>query len=94
MKLDLEKQCRTSSMICNPKLKNTTSHPVLMADEKEITEEDAKAEGVNPCQVCKDNPHRCAFLNLWDKMYKSRGLGVDDDNPWVFAVTFRPQEVF
>ena len=57
----------------------------------EITEEDAAAEGVIAGEQCC-NSYRCAFLKLWNKMYKSP-VGIDD-NPWVIAATFQPLEVF
>lgn len=58
----------------------------------DITEEDAQAEGVTPGkESCND--YRCAFLRKWDELYGKRGLGVEN-NPWVFAVTFQPCEVF
>lgn len=57
-----------------------------------ISEAGAKAEGVIPGEDCC-NDYRCAFLRKWDELYSKRGLGVEV-NPWVFVVTFQPQEVF
>ena len=70
---------------------------------QEITEEDAKGEGVLPCphplsevDECLDcyldsGEYACSFLNLWDQLYAKKGLGVDA-NPWVWVVTFRKVE--
>ena len=67
---------------------------------QEITEEDAIAEGVLPCphplsktDECLDcyldaGEYACAFLNLWNRLYAKKGLGVDV-NPWVWVLTFR-----
>ena len=67
---------------------------------QEITEEDAKAEGVLPCphplsktDECLDcyldaGEYACSFLNLWNGLYAKQGLGVDV-NPWVWVITFR-----
>ena len=70
---------------------------------QEITEEDAKAEGVLPCphplsktDECLDcyldaGEYACSFLNLWNGLYAKQGLGVDV-NPWVWVITFRRVE--
>ena len=67
---------------------------------QEITEEEAKAEGVLPCPhpISKDDEcldcyldageYSCSFLNLWDQLYAKKGLGVDA-NPWVWVIGFR-----
>ena len=67
---------------------------------QEITEEDAIAEGVLPCphplsktDECLDcyldaGEYVCSFLNLWNRLYAKKGLGVDV-NPWVWVLTFR-----
>ena len=70
---------------------------------QEITEEEAKAEGVLPCPhpLSKDDEcldcyldageYACAFLNLWNRLYAKQGLGVDV-NPWVWVIGFRRVE--
>ena len=69
---------------------------------QEITEEEAKAEGVLPCPhpLSKDDEcldcydageYACAFLNLWNRLYAKQRLGVDA-NPWVWVLTFRRVE--
>ncbi len=70
---------------------------------QEITEEEAKAEGVLPCPhpLSKDDEcldcyldageYTCSFLHLWDHLYAKNGLGVDA-NPWVWVITFRRVE--
>ena len=67
---------------------------------QEITEEEARAEGVLPCPhpLSKDDEcldcyldageYVCSFLNLWNRLYAKKGLGVDV-NPWVWVITFR-----
>ena len=66
---------------------------------QEITEEEAKAEGVLPCphplsktDECLDcyldaGEYVCSFLNLWNRLYAKKGLGVDV-NPWVWVIGF------
>lgn len=62
---------------------------------QDISEDDAKAEGVTP--VTDPNelkwqhyvPHAIAFHELWDSINAKRGFGWDV-NPWVVAVTFEP----
>ena len=60
----------------------------------EITEEDARAEGID-MDVPKA-PHvpgmgathpSAVFSDLWDSSYAKRGFGWDS-NPWVWAITF------
>lgn len=70
---------------------------------QEITEEEARAEGLLPCphplsevDECLDcyldsGEYACSFLNLWDQLYAKKGLGVDA-NPWVWVLTFRRVE--
>ncbi len=60
---------------------------------QEITEEDTIAEGVLPCphplsevDECMDcyldaEMYACSFLNLWNRLYAKKGLGIDV-NPW------------
>ncbi len=67
---------------------------------QEITEKEAKAEGVLPCPhpLSKDDEcldcyldageYTCSFLHLWDHLYAKNGLGVDA-NPWVWVIGFR-----
>jgi len=54
---------------------------------QEISEEDAKAEGVQP--VTGDGcAHYGAFRELWDSINAKRGFGWDK-NPWVWVVEFK-----
>jgi hypothetical protein len=63
---------------------------------QEISEEDAKAEGVEPCDChcqewaewCDGNPHRHGFAALWRSTNAKRGHGWDT-NPWIWAITFK-----
>jgi hypothetical protein len=65
-----------------------------------ITEDDARAEGVEPILVFYDRPggppgnfesHVAGFRTLWNSLNAKRGYGWDA-NPWVFATTFRRVE--
>jgi hypothetical protein len=67
---------------------------------QDISEEDAKAEGVSPKGQIRLSPKgrwidvsicRLAFRHLWDHIYAGRGFGWDA-NPWVRALTFRRVE--
>lgn len=58
-----------------------------------ITEEDAKAEGVQPIPFTRsgwpiDEPHRDAFAEAWDKLNTKRGYGWTV-NPWVWCISFQ-----
>jgi hypothetical protein len=58
---------------------------------QEISEEDAKAEGVGPiggfvAQLPFD--YRVAFKTLWDEINEHRGYGTHK-NPWVWCLTFK-----
>lgn len=62
---------------------------------QEISEEDARAEGVEPSQVGTyvdgGGPvldHRGTYRNLWDLLNAKRGFGWDK-NPWVWVVEFK-----
>lgn len=66
---------------------------------QDITEEDAKAEGVNggcltcgnlnPCGCSEPLPdYRDSFIWLWDSINKQRGFGCYV-NPWVWVVEFK-----
>ncbi|KJY84807.1 hypothetical protein TW81_02085 [Vibrio galatheae] len=53
---------------------------------KDVTEEEAKKEGVSPytCTIPKTkNPHRLAFLKLWSSLY-----GNKNPNPYVWVIEF------
>jgi hypothetical protein len=57
---------------------------------QDISEEDAKAEGVQPEEELKTSycsPHREAFHRLWDSLNAKRGYGWDS-NPWVWVIGF------
>lgn len=60
---------------------------------QEITEEEAKAEGVqgpseSPLCVGDCRTHYSHFRELWDSLNAKRGFGWDK-NPWVWVVDFR-----
>jgi len=62
---------------------------------QDITEEDAKAEGVDGggpvghIPTCLEmGRHRYQFCHLWDSINSNRGFGWDS-NPWVWAITFK-----
>ncbi|MGP1125036.1 hypothetical protein [Serratia sp. CY56464] len=55
----------------------------------DISEEDAKAEGVAPSQHIITPPealYRVGFLKLWQSIYGEESWGA---NPWVWAISFR-----
>lgn len=66
---------------------------------KEITEEDARAEGMQHPGVRywehspagQTTPLRAAFAAEWNATYADKGLGWDAD-PWVWVVEFRRSE--
>lgn len=69
---------------------------------QDISDEDAKAEGVTPVDPNGEglasyivkrtgNRHKPAFSMLWDDINEPRGYGWDA-NPWVWVVTFRKVE--
>jgi hypothetical protein len=60
---------------------------------QEISEEDAKAEGVEfPSQLIANNPkslsvaYRIGFIELWKFIY---GAGSWESNPWVWVISFK-----
>lgn len=62
---------------------------------QDISEEDARAEGVTPLfggmpsHADEDRPsHYAAFARLWNSI---NGPGSWDANPWVWAISFRPE---
>lgn len=57
----------------------------------DISEEDARAEGVHPNQLTTIQPYRAAFCGLWDSINEKRGYGWLD-NPWVWVVEFKVKE--
>lgn len=62
---------------------------------QDITEEDARAEGVSPnmTSIAATRPeeipaiHQIEFIKLWNSLNAKRGYGWDS-NPWVFVVDF------
>lgn len=54
----------------------------------DITEDDAKAEGVEKAyEVYKENArYRLGFMRIWEKLNGKESLNA---NPWVWAVTFK-----
>lgn len=61
---------------------------------QEITEDDAKAEGVKSRMICDPaNPdtvfysHRCPFADLWDQT--NGGRASWSSNPWVWVIAFQ-----
>lgn len=52
---------------------------------QDITEEDAKAEGVQPDK--ETGSYVDSFMCLWDRLNKKRGFGWDV-NPWVWVIEF------
>lgn len=66
---------------------------------QDISEDDAKAEGVQPYeQLNSDLPsflcqelgvrYKPAFSFLWDSIYEEQGFGWDN-NPWVWVIKFK-----
>ncbi len=61
---------------------------------QEISEADAKAEGMTRagrCQHCQSKqiaPYVCEYRELWDSLNAKRGFGWDV-NPWVWVIEFR-----
>jgi len=54
---------------------------------QDISEKDAKAEGVDVGSNMYHFAHRDKFIHLWDSIYKAKGFGWDA-NPWVWACEF------
>lgn len=52
-----------------------------------ISEEDAKAEGVDPALPVADKRWVCAYQRLWASI---NGAGSWELNPWVWVLDFRP----
>jgi hypothetical protein len=56
---------------------------------KDITIEDAQAEGVTPLGVEGDGRRwRASFRELWDSLNAKRGYGWDK-NPWAWVISFK-----
>ena len=56
---------------------------------RDITDKDAKAEGVIPCPACGTiRPYRHTFENGWDKLNAKRGF-CWSENPWVWVIEFK-----
>ena len=54
---------------------------------QEITEEDAKTEGVNEISLIDRDGYYSSFADLWDSINAKRGYGWDT-NPWVWVISF------
>lgn len=54
---------------------------------RDISNEDARAEGVSEWDGDAPGDYRGAYRELWDALYAGRGYGWDD-NPWVFVYDF------
>lgn len=54
---------------------------------QDISEEDAKAEGVIPLEP-RTGLYRCEFERVWDSINAKRGCGWNS-NPWVWAIMFK-----
>lgn len=64
---------------------------------RDISEEDARAEGVIPIPggvdyKWLDKPYRSEFATLWNSINEKRGYGWDT-NPWVWVVEFERVEL-
>jgi hypothetical protein len=56
---------------------------------KDITIEDAQAEGITPLGTEGDSRRwRAGFRELWDSLNAKRGYGWDA-NPWVWVISFK-----
>lgn len=54
---------------------------------RDISNEDARAEGVSEWDGDAPGDYRGAYRELWDSLYDGSGYGWDD-NPWVFVYEF------
>lgn len=57
----------------------------------DISEDEAKAEGVNPSESEFGGfaePHVICYMNLWNNINAKRGYGWDK-NPWVWVIDFK-----
>lgn len=55
---------------------------------REISEADARVEGVRPDGRAGVDPHKYAFKRLWNEINSKRGFGWDV-NPWVWVIGFK-----
>lgn len=58
----------------------------------DITEEDAKAEGLQCGHLFGNDAHRRSFAHLWDLLNAKRGFPWSA-NPWIWRISFRRVEV-
>ena len=55
---------------------------------QDISEQDAKAEGVKPLLPVADVRYKAAFQKLWDSINATRGFSWES-NPWVWVIEFK-----
>lgn len=53
---------------------------------QDISEEDARAEGVDPLATFPHRPYGAAFFQLWQDI---NGVDTAHANPWVWAISFK-----
>ena len=56
---------------------------------REMSEEDAKAEGA---KFCSGDGYRCCFIHAWDLTPRADPVKGWDANPWVWVITYRKLE--
>ena len=71
---------------------------------EDISEEDARAEGCDPCSFVRGGsgkmpggcpchvegrPYACSYFQAWDEINRHRKGGSIDCSPWCWAITFK-----